>query len=58
MKQSQSPDPKPKPLTEEERGKLLARVYAIILSPEWGMEEAEPQLLTSNSKQSTKKSNE
>ena len=32
-----------KPLTGEERAKLLAKVYAVILSPEWDSDETSSQ---------------
>lgn len=42
------------PVSKEERAKLLARVYAIILSPDWG-EPDEPVILPGRQRRPSKR---
>lgn len=42
MHQKKTSANEPQALTNEQRRKLLARVYALILSPEWQMDTPEP----------------
>ncbi|MCL4265210.1 MAG: hypothetical protein KJ069_18485 [Anaerolineae bacterium] len=53
-----TPTTRAKPLSDKEQGELLARVYALILSPEWQVDTPPPPPLKRNATKITNETHE